>query len=89
LIVGAIVSLVSIGLYGFGGFSGQSSPPQHAVSSPAAVHSEIALIVVAIGATAVIVFTLAGTTVGAVAGHIGNKELAPIHAFIKTSLTAF
>ena len=84
LIVGAIVSLVSIGV------SGQSSPPPHAVSSPAAVHSEIVLIAVeAVGANAVIVFTLAGMKVDVVVVAIGAIVLAAIHVLTRVSLTAF
>jgi hypothetical protein len=81
LIVGAIVSFVSIGQ------SGPSSPPPHAVNNPAAVHSEIVLIVVEVsGAIVLIVFTLAGTTVGVVTGPI---EPATIHVVAKAFLTAF
>jgi hypothetical protein len=55
-------------------------------SNKIAVHSHIVLIAVdAIGLTAVIVFILAGTTVGVVTGHI---ELAVIHVAVKTFLTA-
>ena len=86
LIVGATVSLVSIGSTGVTGPSNPSSPPPHAVNNHAAVHNQIVLIVVeAIGAIAVIVFTLAGTTVGVATGHI---DPTVIHAVVKTFLTA-
>ena len=87
LIVGATVSFLSIGLTGV---SGPSSPPPHAVSSPAAVHREIVLIALeAVGAIAVIVFTLAGKTVDVVVVAIGAIVLAAIHVLIRVSLTAF
>jgi hypothetical protein len=75
-----MVSFVSIGQ------SISSSLPPHAANNPAAVHREIVLIAVeASGAIAVIVFTLAGTTVGAVTGPI---EPATIHVVAKAFLTA-
>jgi TRAP-type C4-dicarboxylate transport system permease large subunit len=80
--VGAMLSFS----WGLIGPSGQSSPLPHATSNPAAVHREIVLIAVeASGAIAVIVFTLAGTTVGAVTGPI---EPATIHVVAKAFLTA-
>jgi hypothetical protein len=76
LIVGAIVSFVSIGP------SGQSSPPPHAANKPAAVQNQIVLIAVdAIGVTAVMVFMLAGTIVGVVTGH---RDPVKIHVVAKT-----
>ena len=85
-IVGATVSLVSIGSTGVTGPSNPSSPPPHAVNNHAAVHSQIVLIAVdAIGVTAVIVFILAGTTVGVVTGP---KELVKIHVVAKAFHTA-
>jgi hypothetical protein len=84
---GAILSLVSIG---FTGPSGSSSPPPQAENKLAAVHSQIVLTAVeAIGAIAVIVFTLAGITLGVVVVAVGIMLLTPIQVFIKVSLTAF
>jgi hypothetical protein len=83
-IVGAIESLVSIGLTGP---SGLSSPPPHAVNRLVAVHNQMAFIVVeAIG---VIVFILVGMIVGVVVAAVGNMVLIAIHVLVKTSLTAF
>ncbi|MBR4634189.1 hypothetical protein IKO50_04520 [bacterium] len=82
LIVGGVVSLISIGS------SGQSSPPQ-AVSKDAAVHREMALATVdAVGATTEIVFTLAGTKVAVVVVAIGHIVLAAIQVLVRTFLTA-
>jgi hypothetical protein len=84
LIVGAIVSF-SVGSIGLG-LSMSSSLPPHATNKPAAVHREIVLIAVeASGVMAVIVFTLAGTTLGAVTGPI---EPAKIHVVAKAFQTA-
>lgn len=81
LIVGGVVSLVSIGL------SGPSSP--QAAIRLAAVHNVITLAtVLAAGATAVIVFTLAGTKVAVVVVAIGPIVLAAIHVEVSTFLTA-
>ena len=81
-IVGGVVSLGSIGL------SGPSSLPQ-AVNKDAAVHREIALAtLLATGATAEIVFTLAGTKVAVDVVAIGHIEPATIHVVVKAFLTA-
>ena len=83
LIVGAMVSFVSIGQ------SISSSLPLQAANNPAAVHREIVFIVVeASGTIAVIVFTLAGMTVEVVVVAIGAIVLAAIHVLTSTFLTA-
>ena len=81
LIVGATVSFTSIGSSG-------SSPP-HAANNEAAVPREIVLTaVVAIGAIAVMVFTLAGTTLEVVVVAIGPIVLAAIQDAVSTFLIA-
>ena len=78
LIVGGVVSLVSVGLIGSSGSSGP-----HAVNKDAAVHREMAFTTVdAVGATTDMVFTLAGTTVEVVVLAIGNIVFKPIHALV-------
>ena len=79
-ILGGVVSLIS---------SGHSSLP-HADNSCAAAHREIVLTAVdVIGEIAVMVFTLAGITVGVVVVAIGTIVLIHIHVLINVSLTAF